>query len=335
MIIDYLVPEMYTSFDIEEKRASGGGMMPNINARATALASRYKVNVVGSIEELTADFCLVESLWFTKPWIPELDINEATALYAKKLDDFYATKSTKVLVCSEMEIARIPWWSRAKFDHYFSGIVVNCRYLYNIVRAFGMTPIGYLNDCIDPYLFKPGKKELSVIAVGGLKHIKNPYLIFDVFRKLKGTGMKRVYIGSAEIWSNEHRHEDFVLPKQIRECTDVWIPNASYAETAHHVSSAAIGINDTWHDCSSRSNQEMLMAGVVSVGGRHPIFEERPGIHGLETADEFVEAIENLTDNFNDIPVEKGMESREWALKNLSTDVFLQQFDEIIRGVYL
>lgn len=340
MKIDYLVPDMYVSFDIESKRNAGGGMQPNVNARATALASRYEVNVVSEIDQLSADFCLVESLWFAKPWWHAgIKTQEAydvlIADYAKKLDAFYETPSTKLLVCSELEIARIPWWSRVKFDHYFAGIVVNCRYLWNIVKALGMTPIGYLNDCIDPYLFKPGEKELSVIFVGALKHIKNPYTIIEVFEKLQDTGIKRICVGSAEIWSNEKRYEDTELAKDIRDCTDVWIQNASYVETAYHLSSAAIGINDTWHDVSSRSNQELLMSGAVSVAGKHPIFEERPGIHGLKTADAFVEAIEDLTDGFTEIPYKKGIESRQWALDNLSTDVFLKQFEEILRSIYL
>lgn len=202
-------------------------------------------------------------------------------------------------------------------------------------HALGITPIGYLCDAIDPYLFKPAKKEMSVVAVGGLKHIKNPYLIFEVFEKLKDSGIERIYIGSAEIWSNENRYEDFVLANQIRSCTDIWIPNASYVDTAYYLSTAAIGINDTWHDVSSRTNQEMLMAEVISIGGSHPLFKDRPGIHGLKTADEFVDAIREITDDFSQIPSERGQKGRHWALKNVSTDIFLEQFNELIRSVQL
>ena len=335
MNIDYLVPQMYTEFDMEAQRNSGGGMMPNINARKTALESRYKVNVIGSIEEMSADFCLIESLWFTKEYSPRISENRLTAMYANRVDTFFQTPSTKVVVCSELEIARIPWWSRAKLKHYPAGIVVNTRYLWNICVALGITPIGYLCDAIDPHLFKPAPKEMSVVACGGLKHIKNPYLIFKVFKKLEGK-MKRIYIGNAAIWSNERRSEDIALVTEIKKCTDVWIENASYIETAYHLSRASIGINDTWHDVSSRINQEMLMSGVVSVAGKHPLFEERVGIHGLEIADAFVEAIKNLTKGFTKLPpAEKAKESREFALQNFSTDVFLQQFNEIVRSVYL
>ncbi len=335
MIVDYLVPEAYTSFDLESRRNSGGGMMPNINARSTALATRYKVNLTNNVSELSSDFCLVECLWFAQAWNPNVSEAELNAQYVKRVDALCQTKSTKVLVCTELQILRLPWWVRGKINHYFAGIVVNSKSLWDIIVALDMTPIGYLNDAIDPYLFRPGKKTMSVIFLGALKHIKNPYTIFDVFHKLEGTGIERICIGSAAIWSNEKKVEDAELGKEIKACTDVWIPNASYVKTAYHISSVSIGINDTWHDVSSRSNQEELMAGIVSVGGRHEVFKERPGIHGLETADQFVQAIHQLTEGYTRIPYELCAASREWAKKHLSTDAFLRQFDEIIRSVYL
>ena len=336
MNIDYLVPQMYVEFDMEAKRNSGGGMMPNVNARKTVLQEKYKVNVVGSVAELTGDFCLVEALWFSQEYSPNISENRLRAMYADRIDKFFETPSTKVVVCSELEMARIPWWARAKIKHFPAGIVVNTCYLWNICVALGITPIGYLCDAVDPHLFKPAPKEMSVVAVGGLKHIKNPYTIFEVFRKLEGTGIKRIYIGNCAIWSNEKREEDMALVKAIKACTDEWIENASYIETAYHLSHAAIGINDTWHDVSSRTNQEMLMAGVVSVGGKHPLFEERVGIHGLETADEFVAVIKDLTEGFTKLPpAEKAKASRAFAIKNFSTEIFGQQFNEIVRSVYL
>lgn len=335
MIIDYLVPKMYTKFDLEATRSAGGGMQPNINARKTALESRYKVNLVSEIDTLKSEFCLVECLWFAQEWKKDVSPEKLATTYAERIDAFCKTKSTKVVVCSELQIARLHWWVRAKIKHFPAGLVVNDRCLWDITVALDITPIGYLCDAIDPYLFKPGKKELSVIALGGLKHIKNPYLIFEVFRKLEGTGIKRIFIGSAGIWSNEKRPEDIRLEKEIKACTDLWIPNASYIDTAYHLSSGAIAINDTWHDISSRSNQEQLMSGLVSIGGKHPLFENRPGIHGLETADDFIAAIQVLTDNYTQIPYKACQKSRDWALKHVSTDMFLQQFDQILRSVYL
>ena len=337
MKIDYLIPDMYIDFDIESPRNAGGGMIPNIHTRANVLRERYDVRLIHTPEQIESDFCLIESLWFSlgRDWEHGLTPAEMKAKHASRLDALFETPAKKVVTCCELEIARIPWWSRAKLKHYPLGIVVNMPYLWNICKAIGITPIGYLGDAIDPYLFKPAKKEMSVVAVGALKHIKNPYLLFEVFEKLKDTGMKRIYIGSAQIWSNESRPEDMVLSKQLQGVVDVWIQNASYLDTAYHLSTAGIGINDTWHDVSSRTHQEMLMAGVISIGGRHSVFVDRPGIHGLKTADAFVAAIREITNDFSEIPSDLGQAHRQWALENVSTDTFNEQFSTLLRNTYL
>lgn len=340
MKIDYLVPDVFTDFDLQSIRNAGGGMAPNINARFNALRRYYDVRLITDIDAIESDFCLVESLWFSmsRDWgkeKPHWTQTELRDRHAKRMEAFYKTDCVKVVTCCELELLRIPWWSRAKVIHYPAGVVVNVPYLWDILKAVDIMPIGYLCDAVDEHLFKPAKKEMSVVAVGGLKHIKNPYLIFEVFEKLAGTGMKRIYIGSAAIWSKENRKEDEALVPHIKACTDEWIKNASYVDTAYHMSRAGITINDTWHDVSSRTNQEMLMAGVISVGGMHPLFEGRPGIHGLRTADEYVDAIREITKGFTEIPAEMGKAGRAWALKNVATDVFLDQFNTILRSVYL
>ena len=333
MKIDYLVPSQYLTFDLETKRNSGGGMSPNVNARATALRQRYDVNLISTVEEMAEDFCLVEALWFAEQkWHPKIPENKLRGMYAERINAFCETASTKVVACCELQMARIPWWARAKIKHFPRGIVVNTKYLYDIMSTLGIVPIGYLNDAIDIHLFKPGPKEMTVIAAGGLKHIKNPYILMDIFRQLEGK-MKRVYIGNAAVWSNEDREEDLVLAKAMKACTDEWIENASYVEMAYHFAHGAIGINDTWHDVSSRVNQEMHAAGVVTVSGTHPLFEGRPGVHGLRTAEAFVHTIEQLTDNFSKLPENTG--HREYAVENFSGEVFLEQFDELLQGIYL
>lgn len=337
MKIDYLIPDFYMDFDLESPRNAGGGMIPNIHTRANALREYYDVRLIDAAEHVESDFCLIESLWFSlsRDWEDGITEAEVKAKHAARIDTLFQTPAKKVVTCCELEIARIPWWSRAKLKHYPLGIVVNTSYLWDICKALGITPIGYLGDAIDPYLFKPAEKEMSVIAVGGLKHIKNPYLLFEVFEKLKETGMKRIYVGSAQIWSDESRPEDMILVKQLQEVVDEWIENASYLDTAYHLSTAGIGINDTWHDVSSRTHQEMLMAGVISIGGRHPVFQDRPGIHGLKTADEFVDAIWETTNDFSEIPVDVGQAHRKWAIANVSTDVFIAQFTGLLRNTYL
>ena len=194
-------------------------------------------------------------------------------------------------------------------------IVVNTKYLYDIMSTLGIVPIGYLNDAIDIHLFKPGPKEMTVIAAGGLKHIKNPYLLIDIFRQLEGK-MKRVYIGNAAVWSNEDREEDLVMAKAMKACTDEWIENASYVEMAYHFAHGAIGINDTWHDVSSRVNQEMHAAGYSnSIGEASALRGDARGFTDSGQQKHSSSTIEQLTDNFSKLPENTG--HREYAVRKL------------------
>ena len=103
MKIDYLVPAQYLSFDLETKRNSGGGMSPNVNARATALRQRYDVNLISTVEEMAHDFCLVEALWFAEQkWHPKIPEDKLRAMYARRIDAFCETGSTKVVACCEL-----------------------------------------------------------------------------------------------------------------------------------------------------------------------------------------------------------------------------------------
>ena len=209
--------------------------------------------------------------------------------------------------------------------------VVSTPYLYDLLDAINVTPYGYLCDCVCSNLFRPRQKELSVTAVGALKHIKNVDFVVDVFQLLEGK-IKRMYFGSSELWSNENRVEDAKLTDRIKRVTEYYSPNASLVEVAYFDGQAAIAVNDTWHDTSSRSNEELLMAGAISVHGPHEMFSVRPGFT-VKTPQEAVDVIEELTEGFTGLPDPTlHEESRNWALEHLSADTFMRQFNNIMRN---
>ena len=156
--------------------------------------------------------------------------------------------------------------------------------------------------------------------------------IIEVYALLEGK-IKRTYFGSAALWSSENRLEDITLIPKIEEVTEAYYPSASPVEVAYYNSKAAFSVNDTWHDCSSRSNEELLMSGVISIYGEHPLFDPRPGFR-VKTPEEAVQKIEELTDNFTELPDPKLHEnSRNWALKNVSTQTFRAQFENLMRSI--
>ncbi|MDE0315348.1 MAG: hypothetical protein OXM61_10630 [Candidatus Poribacteria bacterium] len=73
------------------------------------------------------------------------------------------------------------------------------------------------------------------------------------------------------------------------------------------------------------------MSGVISIHGRHPLFTRRPGFW-VKTPDEAVAKIAELTENFTQLPNPKlHQHSRQWALENVSTHKFIEQFGKLVR----
>ncbi len=333
MRIDILTPLHYTRLNIEAQRGhanSGGGMSCLINAARATLSSRYQVNVCTEISELQSDVVIVDALFIAIRVVKDTHFKTvAEQSIAELQKDKENNPCRKYLLwCAEMSAFRWLPAERRAITALVDGIAVTDPYIWQLFKVVGVTPLGYLCDAINPDLFRPVAKEMTVTAVGALKHIKNIDWIIKVFRQLEGK-MKRTYLGSAVLWSHEKRSEDRALVSKIEAVTEEYYPNASPIEVAYHNARAAFAVNDTWHDCSSRSNEELLMSGVISIHGRHPLFNPRPGFR-VKTPNEAAAKIAELTENFTQLPDPRLHEqSRQWALENVSTHKFMEQFENL------
>ena len=332
MVIDILTLQQFRQLDIQAPRGhhnSGGGMACLMNAAKAALSNQYRVNICVDFSELKSDIVIIDAVLFAK--LDETGVFQPEKLFELLQNDKNEHPKRRYLLwCAEMTLIRLPPRIREQIIGSVDSIAVTDPYIWNLFRAIGITPMGYLCDCIDPVLFRPGEKEMIVTAVGALKHIKNVDWIIEVYKLLEGK-IKRTYFGSAALWSSENRPEDIALISKVEEVTEAYYPSSSPVEVAYYTSKAAFAVNDTWHDCSSRSNEELLMSGVISIHGEHPLFDRRPGFR-VKTPEEAVEKIEELTDNFTQLPDPKLHEdSRNWALTHVSSETFLTQFENLMR----
>ena len=335
MVIDLLTLPQFLNLDIQARRGhqnSGGGMSSLVNAFISVLSNRYRIRTVTTLSEIGSDYVIIDAVFFGC-----LDAR-GSYQFAELAEQLTAVKRKSpdrkmLLWCAEKTFLRMPPVHREAILSCMDAVVVTDPYIENLFKAINVVPIGYLCDCINPDVFRPGEKELSVIHVGALKHIKNIDWVIDIYERLEGTGIQRIYLGSAALWSSENRIEDQVLIEKIQSITETYIPNASIAEVAYQNAHAAFTVNNTWHDCSSRANEELLMSGVISIYGEHPLFNGRPGFK-VKTPQEAVEKISELTDGFTQPPdpiLHK--ESRSWALANVSDEIFLKQFENLMRCV--
>lgn len=341
MNIDVMTLYHFKHLNIEAPRGhqnAGGGMACLMNAAKAALSTRYRVNLIEHFDEITTDFVILDTVLPTNKIISKEDgrnltHGEAIKLFIKEFVEYKASspRCKFLLWCAEKSIFRWMPADRQQILENVDLLAVTDPYLYQLMRAIDITPNGYLCDCINPDLFRPAPKALSVISVGALKHIKNIDWIIDIYEMLSDTNIKRIYLGGASLWSHESRKEDMALIKRIEKVSDVYIPNASVAQVAHENAHAAITVNNTWHDCSSRANEELLMSGVISIHGAHGLFDKRPGFK-VKTPREAVAKISELTNGFTQLPDEKlHAASRNWAVKNVSQAVFLTQFENLVR----
>ena len=335
MRINILTLHQFLNLDVQAPRGhqnSGGGMSCLMNAAKSVLSNRYEVSFVTDTSKLTSDFVIIDMVYLGK--LSKGGAFQHEQLVQNLVDIKVDCPEKKFLLwCAEKTLLRLPHKIRKSLLGCIDAIVVTDPYIENLFKAINVVPIGYLNDCINPDLFRCAEKELSVIAVGALKYSKNIDWILQVYERLEGKGIERIYLGDAALWSSENRKEDISLKADIQAVTDTYIPNASVVEVAYHNAHAAFSINNTWHDCSSRANEELLMSGVISIHGEHPLFNGRPG-YKVRTPEEAVEKISELTTEFTQCPppsVHKKI--REWALSNVSEEIFLKQFEHIIRCI--
>ena len=335
MPINILTTPFFSNFNIEAQRGhknSGGGMSCLMNAAYAALSSRYKTHLCTEIGDCEGDFVLLDLLFVTNRTIPGKAGNEIITQSMAELEaDKNENKSrTYILWCAEKTLLRLRPAIRKRLIALVDNILVTDPYITNLFRAINVYPTGYLCDAIDSDLFRVVEKEMTVTAVGALKYIKNIDWIIEVFKLLEGK-TKRIYFGGASLWSAEKRLEDLALIPKIKRVTEEYYPNSSPIEVAYHNARAAFSVNDTWHDCSSRANEELLMSGVISIHGQHPLFDRRPGFR-VRTPEEAVAKIADLTNDFTALPDPAlHQASRAWALKHVSTRRFLAQFESVVR----
>lgn len=335
MQIDILCAPNFTTLNIEAERGhknAGGGMACLINSIRACLLTKWDVNICTDISEVKAPVVIIDACWFSLPHIQDKTKIESEKERMNKYFEWRSAnpESSSVLLCAEKTIFRWLPSTRKSLVENVNALGVTCPYLWDLLKTNDIVPTLYLCDAINPDLFRPAKKEMTVTAVGALKYIKNIDFICDVFERLEGK-MHRTYLGSAELWGHDKPIADRGLADKVKQCTEQHIPNASPVEVAYRNSTAAFAINDTWHDCSSRSNEELLMSGVISIHGQHPLFQDRPGFT-VKNPEEAVAIIAELTNNFQELPPPKlHQEARDWAVEHASTDTFVRQFETLIR----
>lgn len=303
----------------------GGGMQTKILSVISVLSKRYKLNLIDSFANQKSDIVLIEPL---TPRLLEQDLERWVA-------DLHACSAKKVLYCSEMEISR---WSPNFLKRVLEGVDIvtaNTKYQERLIRTLskGECHAFHLCDPIDESLFRPAEdKKLRAFSAGRVSKDKNSHFLVEVFAKIKrvyGGLVEVAYFGSANLWGHE-TPEDLEVQRHLEAVCDVFMGGMRRNEVASTFGESLIFIGKSKHDVYASTHAESLAAGCISVGGGHPLYGERPGISGLKTVDDFVDAIGELLDLRASEIKRASQESRDYILQNCGFTAFLGQFERIM-----
>lgn len=307
----------------------GGGISDKTLAVLKAWRRFYQVGVSENVHNYPdAKILVVEPLWFKLRgnlrdplWAP--DMEEAVRAY-----ESYDT-AFKICYLSEFSFLKFPKRYRDRIIAASTVVTSNCAYQKAYFAQFGIKT-SHLCDPVDdtqlPALALP--RTMNVCAVGRISTTKNSQKIADLFQALKAYPIETVYIGDAGLWGDVNAL-DKSIELQIQQVADRYYPNQTLKTLMQQLNGYACGVFDSFHDSCSASNITALMSGVRCLYGRHGCWRERPGVHGLDTVDDFVEALKSETANFTVIP--EG--SASWAIKRYGLNAFLEDWSTLLQEI--
>ena len=312
-MIDYLVPDFFAHLSTKHS----GGMHTKVDRVRRAVSELYEIRVISDLSSIRSEFLLIEPFYFRMSGI-------------NTLDELRSHPATKILYCSETEVFRWTGRFRKELLEICDVVTCNCDYQASLSKAVGIQNPYRLIDPIPEDEFQPLTKQMQVVAMGRISEIKGSAFIAELFRLLSDTPIETAYVGGAKLWG-EANAGDLMLEAEIREYTDTFYENILPRYVPEAIGAASFFVGSTIYDVFSSCHAEALMSGCISIGGAHPIYAERPGFT-VKTAQDAVNMIAQLTNNFKEIPDQKqGQDARHWAEQHLSFDCFKDQLTDLLQ----
>lgn len=293
-------------------RRQVNGMSTKTNAVKHALGCQV-VSDMTTLQSLDVDNIFMEPLFFKE---------QTEAEFETCLDILKGWQVRKVLLCSEMEPLR---WSGEKASRILQTVdevYASCWYQKNLLAAIDINAKKVVYEPVNEKLFFPGIKEDWVVAIGSPTQVKNVEALIEIFSGLKGTGLKRIYIGGAIVWGqitgmkNESTFDDIMKKHEaLKAVSDVYYPPSPQTRIAYVLSQAKYYINFAYHETCCRTAMEAMLSGVGILAGKHPIFGEYPCIASGLSPDACIEHLKAS-------PEVDVKQTRHWALENVSYSSF-------------
>lgn len=333
---------MFPVFQYDESQGAGttnpgGGMATKMKSLDKVLNERYFFNWINGFSQVTMPIVIIDPLVIRlnakRP--QNMDLNAWTA---KWVEDLSNCPAKKILYCSEMEIAR---WSPKTFAAVIENVDIvtaNTNYQKELIwtLANGQCYPHHLCDPIDEEFFHPAaSKKTRIFSAGRIAKVKGSEFLVDVFRAVKkkfGADVETAYFGNAALWGNADTIDDKIAD-EIKQSVDFYLGGINRGYLARLFGESLVYVSKTKHDVYSSTHVEILASAVISLGGGHPFYKERPGISGLTTVESYIHAIEKLLNETPEQLQERQAKSREYVLNHCGFEAFHKQLKGILEMV--
>ena len=269
--LKFLMPPEFAEYDLSmppSQRNRGGGVGVKY-ARIAEIEGDYDCERISEVDEIESDdVVFVDWLWFCTGQSKSL-VDQA------KL--FIELPNPKIIYGSELTVLGYPQAVVQRLIENANLITFNTEYQRKLYRVIGIYDARFLCDPVPESLFKPAhSKELQVVCMGQISASKRTDAVLEIFKRLEGSEIKRVYIGGSLSWGNNNQDKELgTLHSEITAHSDIFIENATQAEVASTTNKSAFYVHTAYHDVASSSCQENMMSGNVVLGLVHPMLRER------------------------------------------------------------
>lgn len=279
--------------------------------------------------DVLSDVKPLESLETRDLFIEPLFFKEQTEeAFETCIDILKGWQARKVLLCSEMETLRWTGSHASRILETIDVIYASCWFQKNLLDAIDINAEKVVYEPVNAHLFFPGVKEDWVVAIGSPTQVKNVDALIKIFSGLKGSSLKRIYIGGPIVWGkitgmkNEPAF-DYIMKKHeaLKAVSDIYYPPSPQTLIAYVLSKAKYYINFAYHETCCRTAMEAMLSGVGILAGKHPLFKEYPCVASGLSPDACVEHLKAMPE----VSIEA---TRQWALENVSYPTFYRNVVE-------
>ena len=337
-MFDFMFPRYsYNESGSVGQQNPGGGMATKQKTLDKVLSERYFFNWITDFSEVKHPILIIEPLILrlnnNRPHT--MDLETWTTQWVK---DLSACRAKKVLYCSEQEIVR---WSPNLFSAILQNVDVitaNTTYQKAMIWTLsnGEQYPHYLCDPIDTELFQPSPvKKPRIFSAGRIAKFKNTAFLIEAFKAIKrhfGSAIETAYFGNASLWGLADSIDDKIADT-LKSCVDCYEGGISRFSLVRLFGESLFYISKTTHDVYSSTHAEALASGCISIGGGHPLFQERPGIAGLKSVADYVNTLEALMAESKAQCEERQRASRAYIEEHCGFEAFHKQLKSVLEIV--